>query len=104
VAEDVVGGAVVPVQVRVRECYSALAQPVGSTPTGTADEFQVEEVVQVRVLELVDGVYRQRVYTQEDGGNYGDPEEVVPTVDATPLDAIPFYVFQADSSGRPDVR
>ncbi len=61
-------------------------------------EFDSSESVQYRVLDLVGGVYRQRMYRQTENGDEL-VWETVPMMNGRPLNAIPFVIFGVDSLG-----
>lgn len=57
-------------------------------------EFEVEERAIIRVLDLVDGKYRVRLFYEDNEEQIG--WEVFPTMDNKPLDYIPFYFIGPD--------
>lgn len=58
----------------------------------TEDEFEKEEIEQIRVLDLADGQYRQRVYrkSEKQWEQYGD--DYFPKMNGQPIEEIPFYM------------
>jgi len=94
VVEDVIGGAVVPIQVRLRECFDEPALD---------NEFETNEINQIRVLELVGGRYRQRVFREGTGkqGPWVEFETIDPSIDGAPIDFIPIWLFSTDQMSRP---
>jgi Domain of unknown function (DUF4055) len=96
IVEEVIGGAVVPTMIRVREVFEE--------PSDT-EEFATKEIIQIRVMELVNGVYQQRVFRRLDDASFPAEadEEITPTVDGETLDFIPFWVFSVEEGGRPSV-
>ena len=56
-----------------------------------ADEFADDLVEQIRVLELTDEGYQQRVFRQDEKGQWVLHELVVPLMGSVPLDRIPFH-------------
>ena len=94
VVEDDIGGAVKVVQARLHETYIA---PRGDL--GASNEFDTEVVTQIRVLELIDGLYHQRTYRQTStNSGYLQDEDIIPTIDGTPIDFIPLWVFSSESA------
>ena len=97
VIEDVSGGAVVPIQARLREVFE---QPSGKT------EFDTEVVEQIRVLEIVEGRYRQRLFRRINTDTpmatpMAEVEVIEPTIDTDPISTMPLWVFSVDEGGRP---
>lgn len=89
-----VGGATKVVRVRLLEAVEEEA------PTAL-DPFAVKIVEQVRVLELIDGVYSQTVW-RKDTGKWEPGERVVPLKDNRPLDEIPIdFCNGRDTEPRP---
>ena len=70
-----------------------------------AEEFESEYVEQIRVLDLFNGVYRQRLYRKDDKKmewvQFGG--DVFPMVNSQTLDFIPFY-FVGPRNNRPEVQ
>lgn len=65
-----------------------------------ADDLAPAEMVQqYRILDLFNGVYRQRVYRANDKGEWMLIGEVIPTANGKPLPFIPFLVI-----GGPDIK
>lgn len=54
------------------------------------EEFTTTIGEQVRVLDLIDGVYRQRVFRLRDGAWLAEPE-TTPTMDGKPINEIPMF-------------
>ncbi|MBO9602556.1 MAG: DUF4055 domain-containing protein [Novosphingobium sp.] len=75
------------VQVRLKEEVSE--------PDGEWGETCVD---QIRVLELVEGAYRQRLFRKADGekGEWVQTDEITPTMNGAPLGFIPFYIVGPD--------
>ena len=71
-------------------------------PAEDDGEFDSEAVEQIRVLDLVDGVYRQRLFRRnkdKEWAPYGDP--MFPQRDGAPLDFLPFrFAGPRDTSAR----
>lgn len=68
----------------------------------TDDEFTTKMITQYRVLDLVDGVYRQRLFRQIEEG-YANVLEVYPTKNGQYFNEIPFICFGVDNlSLEPD--
>lgn len=59
-------------------------------------EFETEEESRIRVLDLIDGKYRVRIFKEEDETQVGD--DVYPTMNGKPLDFIPFYFIGPDGT------
>ena len=57
------------------------------------DEFKYECKTQWRVLDLPEGIYRQRVFRKDDRGNFVLAETIYPTSQGRPLARIPFEFF-----------
>jgi hypothetical protein len=57
------------------------------------DEFEYECKEQYRVLDLVNGVYRQRVFRKDERGNFYVAETIFPTSQGRPIARIPFEFF-----------
>ena len=57
------------------------------------DEFEYECKTQYRVLDLPDGIYRQRVFRKDDKGDWQVVEMVFPTSQGKPIARIPFEFF-----------
>lgn len=73
-------------------------EPDASDPN---DPFKLTAFKQVRVLELVDGLYQQTVWRQGDGG-WTAGEVIVPLMDGKPLDRIPAeFSNTRDGEARP---
>lgn len=51
-----------------------------------------------RVLELYEGVYRQRVFYFDEKGAQSKYEEIIPSINSKPLDYIPFAFIGADNN------
>ena len=90
--EEPIGGAPTIIQVRLRENYLA---------PDPDDEFATVDVNQIRVLDLPDGNYRQRIFRSVGGSSWEVVEEVVPTIDGAPLDRIPFWIITAEQTADP---
>lgn len=60
------------------------------------NEFETEEKGRVRVLDLFEGKYRQRVFDEESGEQIGG--EVYPVMNNKNLDFIPFYFIGPDGT------
>lgn len=74
------------------------------------DEFVVKEETRWRVLDLVSGVYRQRVFRKKDTVQAADATEfeqvgaeIVPLMHNLPLSYIPFYANGVDDATLDDV-
>jgi len=69
---------------------------LAETTLTTKDEFEVEEENRIRVLDLQFpwGIYRQRVFKEENGEQIG--KEVYPLMNGKPLTEIPFYIIGPD--------
>lgn len=65
------------------------------------DDFSEEEIPRVRVLELADGVYRQRIFERKPGSEdtFVLIDTVVPLMDGEPLDYIPFFFIGSEDTG-----
>lgn len=82
-----VNNAMQPVMVVLQESYEI---PV--------DEFESQCATQYRVLLLVEGKYLQRVYRENEKKEWIQfGEDIVPTKNGKPLDALPFYPFGPES-------
>jgi hypothetical protein len=57
-----------------------------------SDEFKTKYVDKVRVLDLVEGIYRQRIY-KLNNKEYVFEKETLPTINSATLDYIPFVFF-----------
>jgi hypothetical protein len=57
------------------------------------DEFESKCEPQWRVLDLIDGVYRQRVFRKDKRGEFVLIDEVYPQINGRPLNKIPFEFF-----------
>lgn len=57
------------------------------------DEFEASMEMQWRVLELLEGIYRQRVYRKNDRGKFYVVEEIYPQSQGRPIARIPFEFF-----------
>lgn len=57
------------------------------------DEFEASMEEQWRVLELLEGIYRQRVYRKNDRGEFYVVEEIYPQSQGRPIARIPFEFF-----------
>lgn len=88
-----IGNRTVITQVRLSEC--TIEQ---------TDEFESEEIEQIRVLDLDDsGLYRQRVYRQSDNGEWHQHgDDIYPTMAGQALTSIPF-VFIGPRDTTPQV-
>lgn len=76
-------------QVRLRETVSEPGK----------DEFEEVEIEQIRVLDLSDAGYRQRVFRRDDKGQWFVHDEIIPQMHGAPLDFIPFvFLGPRDSS------
>lgn len=63
------------------------------------DEFEIEEVKQYRVLDLIDGRYRQRLYrqnTKHQWEQFGD--DIIPVMNGAPIPYIPFVFFSQNGT------
>lgn len=78
-----VGNRTVVTQVRLAE----KVEEAGS------EEFESAEHEQIRVLELADGKYQQRVFRKLETGEYELYETIVPTMNGNAMDRIPFIFF-----------
>lgn len=64
-----------------------------------SDEFDMLMGMRVRVVELVDGLYQQRVYTYDSSGSQLDgPDIITPTIGGKRIDYIPFTFIGADNN------
>ena len=64
-----------------------------------SDEFDMLMGMRVRVVELVDGLYQQRVYTYDSSGSQdGDVVTMTPTIGGKRIDYIPFTFIGADNN------
>lgn len=66
------------------------------------DEFKTTKAKRYRILDLVDGKYRQRLYSVTDKGNQVEEtliDEFFPQMNGTHLDFIPFVVIGVDCIG-----
>lgn len=73
------------------------------TRVATDNEFESKEEDRYRVLDLIDGKYRQRMFKiDEDGAEVQIGEDLFATMNGQPMDFIPFVVIGVDSVG-PDV-
>lgn len=67
----------------------------------STDDFAVKMVNVVRVLDLVDGVYQQRLFTQTEKG-WVEGEVTIPRMNGQPLNGIPaFFCNTRDGEARP---
>lgn len=57
------------------------------------DEFESKCEPQWRVLDLIDGVYRQRVFRKDKRGEFVLVDEIYPQINGRPLNKIPFEFF-----------
>ncbi len=57
------------------------------------DEFECKEETQWRVLDLPNGIYRQRVFRKNDRGEFIAEEETFPQSQGRPIARIPFEFF-----------
>ena len=64
-----------------------------------SDEFGHDSEKRYRVLDLIDGQYRQRVFKINEQGNDQLLEEFYPTANGKSIDFIPFVFIGADESG-----
>lgn len=65
------------------------------------DGFKLKSQQRVRLLELIDGVYQQTVWTNGDAGWVADPP-IIPRMGGKPLDEIPaFFSNTRDGEARP---
>lgn len=98
---EVVDGRTVPVYILLREIQEKVSQ-IGDQVQGGAETNRL--VAQYRVLSLVDGVYRQHLYLEEEKVQQGlagtfyttelvFQETVTPTRNGVPLNFIPFKIF-----------
>lgn len=63
------------------------------------DEFDMLMGMRVRVVELVDGLYQQRVFTYDDKGSQsGDVVTITPTIGGKRINYIPFTFIGADNN------
>ena len=84
-----INGATVLSQVRLKECVEV---------QDPSDEFAYKSEDRYRVLDLVDGVYRQRVFKIVDNTEVLDAE-VIPMMNGKPLSYIPFFIIGVDCIG-----
>lgn len=69
--------------------------------TDPADRFKVVESQQVRVLDLIDGVYQQTVWKKTSAG-WTEGETIIPLMDGKPIDRIPAeFCNTRDGEARP---
>jgi hypothetical protein len=68
----------------------------------TEDEFATKSEKRYRVLDLLDGKYRQRLYRIDEKGDEVLVETVMPTMGGAPMTFIPFVFIGVDCVG-PDV-
>ncbi len=66
------------------------------TQTVQLNEFETAEQLNVRVLDLIDGKYRVRIYKEDNETQIGS--EVFPLMNGAPLDYIPFYFIGPDGT------
>lgn len=68
------------------------------------NEFETKCGEQYRVLDLVDGVYRQRLYKYDEGGSpIGGVEELFPQLGGVPTGIIPFmFIGAGNNDATPD--
>lgn len=66
------------------------------------DEFEYEYIDQIRILDLNEGVYRQRVFQKEKDKSWVLISEVIPLRNGSPMDFIPF-VFISPNGTNPSV-
>lgn len=68
------------------------------------NEFETKCGEQYRVLDLVDGVYRQRLYKYDEGGSpIGGVEELFPQLGGVPVGTIPFaFIGAGNNDSTPD--
>ena len=59
-------------------------------------EFETDEECHIRVLDLIDGKYRVRIFKEEDESQIG--EDLYPLMNGKPLDFIPFYFIGPDGT------
>lgn len=68
--------------------------------TELKDEFEEKNSTHYRVLDLIDGKYRQRVFTGDDNGR--EPvqvgNDIFPMINGTPLNYIPFIFLGVDDT------
>lgn len=83
-------GRSVPVMVTLQEPYCQV---------DPKDPFNVIQLTRYRVLALIDGVYVQRVFTNENAAWNQFDSEVIPTKQGKTLDHIPFYVINTSCLG-----
>ena len=62
------------------------------------DEFVKEEKTQYRVLELVEGEYQQRLFEKDNNKEYVETKTIVPSVNASTLDYIPFVFINSNDT------
>lgn len=88
--EEVINGVTVPAQIRLEECINVRDE---------FDEFKFKEEKRYRVLDLIDGKYRQRVFKVVKDEEVQVGEDVYPKIGGKHLDYIPFEVIGADGLG-----
>ena len=82
VGYEFIGGVYELAQVRLYETYDIAG----------VDEWSSETVEQVRVLELVDGIYWQRIFRRLPGQAGEEIEVIQPMLAGEPMNSIPFYM------------
>lgn len=60
-------------------------------------EFEVKHVERIRVLELADGTYQQRLFEQSEG-NFELIDTIIPSINGQPFDYIPFFFVGATNT------
>lgn len=64
-----------------------------------ADEFMVSSVEQYRVLDLVEGRYRVRIFRKSEAGEWAPISEAFPLEGGAPMDYIPFVIVNVSGCG-----
>lgn len=67
-----------------------------TVPVAGGSEFQSEDKTRIRVLDLVDGVYRVRIFDEETETQVSD--DIFPKINGKTLDYIPFYFIGPDGT------
>ena len=83
------GTATVLTQVRLKESVETISRE---------DEFKSEETEQIRVLELLDAGYQQRLFQKDEDGKWAAVKTIIPKMKGKQLQHIPFEVFTPDSN------
>jgi len=61
------------------------------------NEFKTKEIEQIRVLDINEGRYRQRVYRKNEKHEWIQIDEIVPLMNGAPLSYIPFCFFSPNT-------